>query len=308
MSVACHAPAYAESSGQFYGLLRSRDLTAFGALRLDMRPAHTIAIERGSFVIATEIAYQNTWAMSPEVESYLTELETHGRRELGPSDAEAIRGLPGENYLVDLESAVIDLAVHYKFAENMSAYMILNAITYGGGFLDGAIESFHETFGFSSFGRPAASRDDVNLIYALKSAQVEMFEAPTSGGLTDPTFGVRRTEVRLSDRWRLGLEGAIKIPIAGRRPWLSTGRADYGLQASIQRRGQRHALHADVAAVYYAGAVHPAPQEAQIIPTLLVGWEYKLTSRSNVVLQAYASESAYSKETTTLDELNGRKY
>jgi hypothetical protein len=35
--------------------------------------AHAIAIERGSFVIATEIAYQNTWAMSPEVERYLKE-------------------------------------------------------------------------------------------------------------------------------------------------------------------------------------------------------------------------------------------
>lgn len=112
LSVACCSFACADDAGQFYGLLRARDLTPFGSLRLDMRPAHAIAIERGSFVIATELGYQNTWALSPEVESYLTEQAAHGRHELGPADAQAIRELPGENYLLDLESAVMDLTVH----------------------------------------------------------------------------------------------------------------------------------------------------------------------------------------------------
>ena len=256
LGISCGSLAHADEGGQFYGLLRGRDLTPFGSLRLDMRPAHAVAIETGSFAIG----YQNTWALSPEVERYLTEQEVHGRHELGPADAQAIRDLPGENYLLDLESAVIDLAVHYKFAQNMSAYLIVNAITYNGGFLDSTIESFHDTFGFSTFGRPAASRNDVNLIYDLKSAQLELFDAPTSGGLTDPTLGLRYTGVSLSERWRMGFEAAVKIPVAGHRDWLSTGRTDYGAQVSFQRRGNRHALYADVAAVYYAGAQQPAPQ------------------------------------------------
>ena len=45
-------------------------------------------------------------------------------------------------------------------------------MSYQGGFLDSTIESFHDTFGFSTFGRPAARKNDVNLIYDLKSAQV----------------------------------------------------------------------------------------------------------------------------------------
>ena len=60
-----HAEEAADAGGQFYGLLRGRDLTPFGSLRLDMRPAHAVAIERGSFAIETEIGYQNTWALSP---------------------------------------------------------------------------------------------------------------------------------------------------------------------------------------------------------------------------------------------------
>jgi hypothetical protein len=120
LTVVCASLARADEGGQFYGLLRSRDLTPFGSLRLDMRPAHAVAIERGTFAIEMELGYQNTWALSTEVENYLTEQEAFGRRELGPADAEAIRDLPGENYLLDLETAIFDLIVHYKFADNMS--------------------------------------------------------------------------------------------------------------------------------------------------------------------------------------------
>jgi hypothetical protein len=307
LSVAIVPSAFAEE-GTFYGLLRMRDLTPFGFLRLDMRPAHAIAIERGSFVIETELGYQNTWASSPEVEQWLSAGERAGRRELGPEDVQAIRDLPGENYLVDYESAVLDVTVHYKFSESLSAYLIANAVSYEGGFLDSIIEGFHDEFGFSSFGRPAASRNDVNLIYDLKSSQVAFFEAPTNGGLSDPTLGVRYAGVALSDRWHLGVEGAVKIPVAGRRLLLSTGRTDWGVQASLQRRGNRHALYANVAGVYYAGASEPAPQDSQVIPTLILGYEYRWTERTNINLQGYVSKSTYSNETTDLEELSGEKY
>ncbi len=302
------APCAAAEEGSFYGLLRVRDLTPFGFLRLDMRPAHAIAIERGSFVVETELGYQNTWASSPEVERWLTARESAGRRELGPDDLQAIRELPGENYLVDYESSVLDVTVHYKFSDSMSAYLIANAVSYEGGFLDSTIEGFHDEFGFSTFGRPAATRNDVNLIYDLKSSQVAFFEAPTNGGLSDPTLGIRYTGVALSDRWHLGFEGAMKLPVAGRRLLLSTGRTDWGVQASVQRRGNRHALYANAAAVYYAGASEPAPQESQVIPTLILGYEYQWSERTNINLQGYVSKSTYSSRTTDLEELSGEKY
>jgi hypothetical protein len=292
----------------FYGLLRARDVTPFGSLRLDMRPGHTVAIERGTFALELEVAYQNTWALSPEVENYLIEREPLGRRELGPDDVRAIRDLPGENYLLDVETATVDLTTHYKFSDAMSAYLIVSAITYQGGFLDSTIESFHDSFGFSSFGRPAASRSDVNLVYDLNSSQTTFLETPTSGGFADPTLGVRYTGLALSETWMLGFEGAIKVPLAGRRTLLSTGRTDYGVQATLQRRENRHALYANVAAVYYAGALDPAPQESQILPTLILGYEFGWTPRTNLNLQAYASKSTYTERTTQLEELNGNKY
>lgn len=293
---------------QYYGLLRSRDLTPFGFLRLDMRPAYAVSIEPGSWALETELGYQNTWALSPEVEQYLISLEPQGRRDLGPTELAAIQALPGENYLLDLESASFDFTFHYKLSANWTGYLIASAVSYQGGFLDSTIEGFHDTFGFSTFGRPAARRNDVNIIYDLKSTQTASFGSPTDGGLTDPTIGVRYVGFKMPEKWQVSVEAAVKAPVAGRRDFLSTGRTDYGIQASLQRFGQHHALYLNLAGVYYAGASFPVPQDSQIIPTLIFGYERKLTDRTNINLQGYISKSVYSHDETDLEELLGEKY
>jgi hypothetical protein len=308
LSLACASLAHAQDSGQFYGLLRSRDLSPFGFLRLDMRPAHAVAIEPGSWAIETELGYQNTWALSKEVEDYLVSLEPTGRRKIGPAEVQAIEDLPGENYLLDIESALFDFTFHYKLSRDWTAYAIVTAITYQGGFLDSTIEQFHDTFGFDTFGRPAVARDQATLIYDLKSVHTVFLEKPTDGGLTDPTFGVRYTGFQPLQNWRLSLEAATKVAVSGKRLLLSTGRTDYGVQASLQHPGKRHAFYVDVAAVYYSGASEPAPQDSQVIPTLVVGYEYQLTPRTNLNLQGYVSTSVYNDDQTDLDELTGMKY
>ena len=308
VSVAHADPAPVPEDGRFYGMLRSRDLTPFGFLRLDMRPAHALSIEPGSFALEAELGYQNTWALSENVEKYLKTLEPAGRHEMSPQLIQDIQNLPGENYLLDLESATLDVAVHYKLSRQWSAYAIATAVSYHGGFMDWGIEKFHETLGFDTFGRHAVARGGTNLIYDLKGAQVVITEPPQSQGFLDPTFGLRYAGFKLPGRWQMSAEVAAKIPLDGARPLLSTGRADYGMQASVRRLGDRHALHLDFAAVYYAGEDLPSPHDAQVIPTIVVGWEYKLTGRTNLNLQGYASRSVYRHEQTDLDELLKDKF
>ena len=172
--------ATAADEGQFYGLMRERDLTPFGFMRLDMRPAHAVSTEPGSWALETDMAFQNTWALSPEVEKYLTGLEPTGRRKLGAEELQAIRDLPGENYLVDLEAAVYDVTVHYKLARDWSAYLVASGVSFRGGFMDNAIEQFHDTFGFSTFGRPALARNQVNTIFDLKGTSYVDLDAGTT--------------------------------------------------------------------------------------------------------------------------------
>lgn len=300
--------AMADDGGMFYGMLRERDLTPFGYLRLDMRPAYAVTIEPGTWALEFNLGYQNTWALSERVEDYLTSLAPSGRRTLGPADWQAIQALPGENYLLDMEGATLDATVHYKFSSNWTAYLIVSAASYQGGFLDSTIESFHRMFGFSTFGRPAVRRNDFNLLYDLRSAQVMQFAPPTDGGLLDPTVGLHYVGWKLPGRWALALEAAAKIPVSGERRMLSTGHFDYGAQATLQWRGIRHAFYGSLSAVDYGGAEWPVPEERRIIPTLVLGYEYRLTASTNLNVQAYVSESVYTRKQTGLSELRGAKY
>jgi hypothetical protein len=300
-------PALAEG-GRFYGMLRERDLTPFGFLRLDMRPAHAVNIEPHTFAFETSLGYQNTWALSPNVEKYLTSIESEGRHDIGPAEIQAIQDLPGENYLLDVEQATIDLTVHYKISTQWTAYAIATAVSYHGGFLDGGIEKFHDILGFSTFGRPAVTRNETNLILDLKGAQVVLLDSPRTQGFTDPVFGLRYSGIHLPKHWEMSIETAVKVPLEGERTLLSTGRTDYGLQASLRHLGGHNAFHMDFSAVYYAGERVPAPHDAQIVPTIVLGWERQLTDRTNVNLQGYASRSVYRSDQTDLDELLKDKF
>ncbi len=144
------------------GLIRGRDLSPFGFLRLDMRPAHAMSAAPGTWAVDVELGYQNTWALSPNVQDYLGTLP--GRRRLGAAEIAAIRALPGEKFLVDLELGLLDLGFHRRIDRHWSVYAIAGAVAYGGGFLDGTIEGFHRAFGLGDFSPPALGRDEFNVL------------------------------------------------------------------------------------------------------------------------------------------------
>jgi hypothetical protein len=298
------APLAAAPESNFYGMLRARDLSPFGYLRLDMRPSASAPQEPGSWGIETDFAYQNTWATSPEVEKYLNGLS--GRRELGPAEFQAIRDLPGENYLVDIELAQFDATFNYQIDDKWSTYLIVSGASFGGGFLDGFIENFHRVADQPEFGRPAAARNDGNLLFDLKSGQFADFSA-TGGGLLDPVIGVRYTGAAFSENWNMTIEGAIKIPVSDREAMLSTGRTDVGVQLSVQRYWARQAVYVNASAVYYAGMKNFVPEPSRVLPTLVVGYERRMTPRTNLIFQSYFSRSVYQREQTDLAELRGSK-
>jgi hypothetical protein len=302
------APAPEEEkpvSGTHYGLLRMRDLTPFGFLRLDMRPAHAVSGPPGNWGVEVELGYQNTWAMSPNVQQYLSSLP--GRRRLGPAEIQAIRDLPGEAYLVDMELGLLDVAFHYKLTQHWGVYGVFSAVHYGGGFLDSSIEAFHREFGLSSFGRTSVERNDVNVILDLKRTQIVQPQLPENGVL-DPTFGVRYNTAKNGEPWNVVVEAAVKVPYGGERAFLSTGHTDYGLQLTLQRFWERHAAYASLAGVHTKGTDTTQSYSREFIPTLVLGYEYQWTSQLNVIAQGYASRSVYTRNDTDLDDLLKEKY
>jgi hypothetical protein len=301
-------PRVVEQQWSHVGLLRARDLTPFGLLRLDMLPAHTADAAAGTWTFEIQYAYQNTFILSKNVRNYLR-TRGIGRQPLRPQDADAILALPDDAYYVDGEVGLADLIVQRRLNEYWSAYLTIPYIHYGEGALDSTIESFHDTFGFSQQGRDLVARNRFQFLYKIGDIQYAQMERTIDGGFGDPVIGVRYSLPEPRFGWDIVVEAAAKLAVDGQRFLLSTGEHDFGLQATLQRRfgaTGRHSMYLAGSAVYYAGGPEVPADETQIIPTLIIGYSFGLTQRTSVILQGYASRSVI--QNTDIDELTEEKY
>lgn len=288
------------------GLLRVRDLTPFGILRLDFLPAHAVTARPGTWAVEVNVSYQNTYVMSENVADYLREKGGGGRVSLTEKDADALIARGEESYFVDLEMALLDLTAHYRFNRHWGGYLTVPVLSFRDGFLDSTIEGFHEQFGFDTANRDLAVRDQLQVVVAAEGARLSIFEAPDDG-VGDPVLGARYSVVAEPDRWNLLLEGAVKVAWSDERPLLSSGKSDAGVQLSYQRFFDKQALYLTGSAVYFSGSDNPVtPDLEQVIPTVVLGWERRLTRHTNGILQLYASPSVV--QDSNLEELTADKY
>jgi len=304
LCVLAPAAAVAQEDGwQTLGLMRVRDMSPFGIARLDMLPAHAVPAPPGTFAFEVNVSYQNTWALSDNVKDYLTARGIE-RGEITADDVAAIVALPGEAYLVDGEFGLVDLTLHYRITRHVGIYATIPYFFVGGGFLDSTIEDFHDGVGFSNAGREFVPRNDWIAMGSLEGATVVIAE-PFDSQFGDPVFGLRYSLNPHNDRYNVVLEAAAKLAVSdGSDPLVSTGNNDYGVQVSLQRFFTRNALYLSLAEVYYQSP-DPAFSKNTWIPTVVAGWETRITKNTNFILQGYVSKSAVQE--TTLDELSADK-
>jgi hypothetical protein len=286
------------------GLMRIRDMTPFGIVRLDLLPAHAVPANPGTFAFEVNVSYQNTYALSENVSRYLENRDKDGAR-LSQEDIQAILALPGDAYILDGELGLADLTLHYRVSDHIGVYGTLPYYSFAGGFLDGTIESFHDNFGFNTAGREFVERNRFFILAKIGDTRLLVLDEPQEDELGDPVFGVRYSLFETPKKWNLIVEGAAKVALGSDQRLVSSGTNDYGLQATLQRFFKKQALYASVSAVNFRN-----PDEVfetiEIVPTVLLGYEFKLTRHTNGILQFYASPSVF--EESTVPELTDEKY
>jgi hypothetical protein len=299
--------ADADPQWSHIGLLRVRDLTPFGILRLDFLPAHAVTARPGTWALEANLSYQNTYVLSDNVAEYLRERGGGGRVKLTQADVDAIAAMGEEAYLVDLELGLIDLTAHYRFSRHWGGYLTVPVILFRDGYLDSTIEGFHDRFGFDTANRDVTLRNDFQVVVAAGGNALLTVLEPPGDGIGDPVLGVRYSLFPEPGRWNLILESAVKVAWRDDRPFLSSGKSDAGVQVSLQKFFDRQAFYLTASGVYFSGSdTQVTPDLEKLIPTVVVGWERRLTRRTNAILQLYASPSVVGD--STLDELTAEKY
>lgn len=288
------------------GLLRVRDLTPFGILRLDFLPAHAVTATPGTWAMEVNLSYQNTFVLSENVAEYLREKGGGSRVRLTQQDVDALFAKGEELYFVDLEFGLVDLTAHYRFNRHWGGYLTVPVLTFRDGFLDSTIEGFHEEFGFDTAHRDLTVRDRLQVAIATNGARLSILEEP-GDGFGDPVLGARYSLFPEPDGWNLLAEGAVKVAWRDEKPFLSSGKSDAGVQISLQKFLGRQAFYLTGSAVYFSGSANKVtPDLEEIVPTVVLGWERRLTRRTNAILQLYASPSVV--QDSELDELTADKY
>lgn len=277
---------------------QARDLSAFNILRLEMPDAGAFVAPRERWAIDTQVGYQNTWAMSPNIQDYF---ETrNARRRLDAADIAAIRALPFEKFLVDLEMAVVDVSVHRRLTDRWSAFATLGLVSYDGGFMDGPIERFHSALGFREYVRTAVPRNRFTVLTELKDSHSLVQSAP-SGGLLDPVLGLRYRDGTLV------VDGAVKVPVQGTRRFVSTGKADFGLQATLRGARGPHSGFVSVSGVSSGGGGIVEAHRRQFVPALTAGYEYALGQGTSAFAQGHATRYALDSSDTDIGGLRQAK-
>lgn len=299
-------PAAVPPSWTHIGPLRVRDLTPFGILRLDFLPAHAVAATPGTWALEVNLSYQNTYVLSENVADYLRERGGGRRVALTAEDVEAIRAFEEEAYFVDLELGLFDLTAHYRFSSHWGGYLTVPVLSFQDGYLDSSIEGFHDEFGFSTANRDLSVRDRFQVVVTGPDDGLTILEAP-SDGVGDPVLGLRYSLFAEPDGWNLIAEGAVKVAWSDERPFLSSGKSDAGVQLSLQKFYDGQAFYLTASGVHFRGSDNPVtPDLEQWIPTVVVGWERRVTRRSNVIVQLYTSPSVV--QDSAVDELAADKY
>ena len=292
------------SGANLLGPLRIRDMTPFSLLRLDMLPAHAVEAGVGSWAIEADISFSNTFVMSDNVRRYLQ--QRGGRSPLSATDVDAILGLGEDAFYVDGEFGLLELTGHYRVARRTSVYLTLSAYNFSGGFMDGSIEGFHDTFGLENAGRDLVSRRKFQTVMALEGQQLVSLDAPVGNGLGDPVIGLRQAFPLGASRWGLVVSGEAKIAWRGERLFLSTGTNDYGLQLSLQGKFRRQAVYFTGSAVSTDGRVFGVPLARRVVPTFTAAYEQVLTEHTNFIGQIYASQSTV--RDSTVEVIQADKY
>lgn len=282
------------SGGQFFGPLRTRNMTPFSALRLDMPPDHAVNSERVDWAVELHFSSSNTFVSSKNVKKYLTQRGT--REPIRPQDVAGMFALPGDVYYFDGSISIFDLRIHKALAPGLSVYAAIPGYHFGGGFMDSTIEDFHRVTGLTNAGREFAARNNFQVVMRLQGDEFVTLRAPASNGLGDPSVGLRYAG-RISENQYFTIVGAYKYARGSERSLFSTGGDDYGLEISWQYLGEGNAFYASFSQVR-AGETALFPEATrQSVPSFTIAWETVLGPHTSFVAQMNGARSAFLSST-----------
>jgi hypothetical protein len=262
---------------------------------LEQAPAAARTLGRGRVSLRVHLAHENTFAATDELirifdaDDFAT---WDGRVTRGILEAAASASPDGTAFVLDGETtrAVFDVAL--GLGPRLDLEVSIPLLRHGGGFMDGAIDWYHERLGFPDAGRHGFEKGRFLAGYAGDGES--LFLDRQVSGFGDAVVSLRALLIPQGAR-RPALAGSasVKLPTGDPDRLLGSGSTDLGASITLSHRRRRTALHGGYQHDWI-GRWDAAPG----IPlddsrSLFAAWSYTATPRSAVVLQLLRSRGVF---------------
>jgi len=274
------------------GPLRFADRFVLGLGFLSFEPAAAEVLPKRSWQLDAVWTTANSWAVSAPLE-----LELDARPGRGPITEEQLTRLTRESrdeslIFADGEVSRTVLAIRRGFGAGVELELAVPFFRFSGGWLDGVIETFHDSAGIRQAGRSGAERDNL-FIFLTRPGSGFSRQESSSLELGDLVLSAK---YKLLDQERkpmtLSLEALVKLPTGAEEPLATSGEADFGAQLLIGRNLKKWSLHAS-AGVLALGSSELLSISSQTLFSGMFAVERVFGRRTSLVLQGVVSESPF---------------
>lgn len=282
--------------------IREQFLLSQGFLAFD--PVSADVLAKGQWQIDAVFSATNTWSLSASVEEFLD-----AREQAAPLTVEQLRSIEpfdGQDgiYFSDGELYRTSVAVRVGLGKGIQLGLTVPVINFQGGFGDELIEEFHDSTGFGQAGRLGVPQDNYQ-VYLRDPEGNEIIRNQDPGtGIGDVTLSLKGRVPIPEGRWRLSLEGLLKLSTGDEEDLYSSGNEDYATQVHVTRYFDRSCIHASFG-VLQLGSSEVFNTDEQTLLSGMIGYEHALGRWSSVIAQVSAFESPFQDlEIEELEDVN----
>ncbi|MDH3641848.1 MAG: DUF3187 family protein [Gammaproteobacteria bacterium] len=212
--------------------------------------------------------------------------------------------LPAEAVALDGEAYITDLALSYGVSERLTVGITLPWIAYNGGVFDGAIEWWHDLWGFPNGVRDAQPDDELLIGYSRDGASEFLLDSSASGLGDVRMAAAYRLAGSAESDFGLVLRGGVKLPTGEAEKLRGSEAADFSLDVAVRRafalpRGEL-VLLADAGALILGNGEVLSGLQRDTVGFAGAGAMWRLSERWRFNLQFYGQTSYFRSD---LDEL-----
>lgn len=190
---------------------------------------------------------------------------------------------------IDQDMEVTELNLRYKkvIADSVEIGVDLPIVSLSGGFMDGFLDSYHNTLGLPDYGRSA--RPDNDFLYEIRRDGRLIVKGKSGLGLGDIRLTAKKPLIA-SDDMKLSLRGDIELPTGSAKKGYGSGSIDAGVAVLFDRK-----ISDDFMAYLNLGAVFPGDLKG-----------YEDIDLENFIHGGVAVETTFKKDLSLIAQLQAQ--